>query len=105
GPEEIRFSDDSLTICKDAGIEVGATVVPQLGGLDYSWIGPGNYTSNASILTRNNMQALHEGWYKLEVTSSDCGSITDSMYVNIIDFVPLPNVPTPQQACLDLAYT
>jgi gliding motility-associated-like protein len=104
GAEQIVFSDDSLVVCKGNTASIEAKVEPFIADMNYTWMGPNNYTSNGNNLRVTNAQGVSNGWYIVTASSQDCGSLTDSVFINVISTVPLPEFTDPQRACVDMDY-
>jgi gliding motility-associated-like protein len=98
GPTSIAMIDSVYT-CSSYGISVDAIVLPSAANFIYHWQGPLGYQSALPQLQIPNPQMLQTGWYSLTVSATGCSSITDSVFVLIVDQVPLPYVVSPLQFC------
>lgn len=99
GIKEIVFSTDSAYNCEGKSIQVDIQLIPQLDNVSYTWSGAQGYTSSASGLNLYSLQKTQEGWYILTATTPQCGSVTDSVYINVITDVPSPRVVSKIQVC------
>lgn len=105
GPEQIIFSSDSVFNCEGRNIEVDAATRPAINNVSHNWSGPEGFTTTAPALRLSNIRKQQEGWYRLTVTAEGCNSITDSVYVRVIDSIPLPVVQSPVNVCQHQPYT
>lgn len=86
--EDLCSNIQNVTISSNSPLTVGATInfsAPEVGGYRiYSWVGPNNYTSQYPKNTITDAQFQNEGWYYLNLfsTNGSCSKI-DSVYIDI----------------------
>ncbi len=89
-------------LCVGSTANFSSTVI---GGVNYSWTGPGGFTSTASSFNLTNVQTTQAGIYS--VVGSIGGCLGPSSSVNLV-VNPLPVVtvtPTPTSICLGNSVT
>lgn len=91
-------SNLGTVVCPSANLTFTATP-SQPGGTQYLWSGPGNWTSNNITATRNNVQYIDSGYYKLRIVTSSCGFGTDSIFLRVVDTISPPILTTNSPVC------
>lgn len=69
------------------------------GTNSYSWSGPNNFTSTNMSPSITDATLINQGWYSVIGTDLEGCSITDSVYVTIIPFVPAQSTANDTVIC------
>lgn len=91
----------NIDICNHTPILIDPIISPDDNSFTYEWSMPGNSVSPEKELSIPNPLVEQSGIYYFTVNSGVCGTITDSVAVNIVDMPLAPQVVSPLKFCLN----
>jgi gliding motility-associated-like protein len=92
---------DDIDICEHTPISITPLITPDDNSFTYLWYMPQGNTTAEKELQINDPIVAQSGIYYFTVTGGICGTITDSVSINIVAFPTLPQVISPLKVCLN----
>jgi gliding motility-associated-like protein len=92
---------DDIDICEHTPISIMPLVTPDDNSFTYLWYMPQGNTATEKKLQINDPIVAQSGIYYFTVQGGVCGTITDSVFINIVEFPTLPQVVSPLKLCLN----
>lgn len=100
GPEQVK-AGDSIFTCIGYPINFSAEVLPLNAQFNYQWHGPNNFYATDKNAGIENPFISHTGWYTLTASIEECANKMDSVFVKVVEQVPLPIVNSPIALCIN----
>jgi len=92
---------EDMTICEHTPALLNPDVQPDDPAFTYSWSGPQGFSSFARELDIADPVSAQSGYYYFTVSGGVCGSVTDSVKIDIVTFPSAPVVTGPFRYCLN----
>lgn len=92
---------DNIDICEHTPVSITPLITPDDISFTYLWNMPQGYTATEKELHITDPLVAQSGTYYFTVNGGDCGTLTDSVLINIVEFPLLPIVETPFKVCLN----
>ena len=80
GNSTVQLLNIQTAYCK--GSTVTATAISP-GSTGFLWEGPNGFASSGATLIINNFQPIQRGYYKITASGNLCGSVTDSVFIDM----------------------
>ncbi|MFA6056810.1 MAG: choice-of-anchor L domain-containing protein [Taibaiella sp.] len=92
---------DDIDICEHTPIFITPLITPDDNSFTYLWNMPQANTSTEKELQITDPVVAQSGIYYFTVKGGVCGTLMDSVYINIVEFPALPQVESPLKVCLN----
>jgi gliding motility-associated-like protein len=99
-PVSLDVGDD-IDICEHTAISINPLIAPDDNSFTYLWNMPKNNTATEKELQITDPVVGQTGMYYFTVSGGVCGAITDSVFINIVEFPAPPQVVSPLKVCLN----
>ncbi len=90
-----------LLICEHTPVSITPDINPENPAFSYTWTGPAGFTLAGKELQIADPLVAQSGYYRFTVSSADCGAISDSVLVDIVEFPSPPIVSGNLKLCLN----
>jgi gliding motility-associated-like protein len=90
-----------INICEHTPVTINPAISPDDPSFTYSWSGPQGYTSTSAAFDLPDPLIPQGGTYVFVVDGGICGSVTDSVDINVVQFPLPPQVTSPLKICLN----
>jgi len=92
---------NDINICEHSSILINPAIVPDDPSFTYTWSGPQSFHTTDRALSIPDPVIPKSGTYTFTVDGGICGSVQDSVYINIVQFPLPPQVTSPIRICLN----
>lgn len=99
-PGTVALGTD-ITLCEHTPVLVQPDINPDDAGFTYTWSGPQGFAQTVRDLDLPDPVSAQSGYYHFTVSSGVCGSISDSILLNIVTFPMPPQAGGPYKYCLN----
>ena len=86
------------TVCPTSDLTFSVKPAPP-NGSKYTWTGANNWADTVMNPTKQNVNYIDSGYYRVKVISGLCGYGEDSIKVNVVDTIANPTIITNSPAC------
>ncbi|KAA5534539.1 gliding motility-associated C-terminal domain-containing protein [Taibaiella lutea] len=90
-----------INVCEHSPILINPAIVPDNTDFTYLWNGPQGFSTTNRELSLPDPVIPQSGTYTFTVDGGICGSVKDSVYINIVQFPLPPQVTSPLRICLN----
>jgi gliding motility-associated-like protein len=99
-PLSLDIGND-IDICEHTPVSIIPLITPDDISFTYLWNMPQGNTATEKELQINDPAIAQSGTYYFTVKGGICGTIADSVSINIVEFPALPQVESPLRICLN----
>lgn len=99
-PWSVEVGSD-INICEHSPILISPVISPDNSSFTYLWNGPQSFTTPNRELSFPDPLIGQSGMYVFTVDGGVCGSVTDSVSINIVEFPLPPQVVSPVRICIN----
>lgn len=96
---EFADAGEDINVCEHTPILIEPMIAPDNSAFTYEWTSA-HGTAAGKTLQINDPIVSQSGLYYFTVSGGKCGSVTDSVQINIVSF-PLPPMVDPLKVCLN----
>jgi gliding motility-associated-like protein len=99
-PQSLDVGDD-IDICEHTPVSITPLIMPDNISFTYLWNMPQGNTTTEKELQIADPLVAQSGIYYFTVNGGVCGTLIDSVSINIVEFPSLPQVVSPLKVCLN----
>lgn len=92
---------NDINVCEHDAVIIAPAVTPADPSFTYAWAGPQGFATPNAQLSLPDPVIAQSGTYVFTVDGGICGSLTDSVKINIVEFPLPPQVVSPVRICLN----